>query len=166
MPRDKAQIREEILGLVAEYQAAAFAPGAFVPGQTFIPVSGKVFDADEMRHLVDAGLDFWLTTGRFAKQFETRFAKEVFGLRHAMLVNSGSSANLAAVSALGSPLLERPLRPGDEVITVATGFPTTVNPIIQNRWVPVFVDVHVPTYNIDVQRLEAALSPRSRAVVV
>jgi len=166
MPRDKAQIREEILGLVAEYQAAAFAPAPFTPGQTFIPVSGKVFDADEMRHLVDSSLDFWLTTGRFAKQFETRFAKDIFGLRHAMLVNSGSSANLAAVSALGSPLLERPLRPGDEVITVATGFPTTVNPIIQNGWVPVFVDVHVPTYNIDVERLEAAVSPRSRAVVV
>ncbi|HTB33634.1 MAG TPA: lipopolysaccharide biosynthesis protein RfbH [bacterium] len=166
MPRDKAAIREEILALVAEYHAAAFPAADFVPGQSFVPVSGKVFGPPELQRVVDAGLDFWLTTGRFAKQFETRFAKEVFGVNACLLVNSGSSANLAAISALGSPLLERPLKPGDEVITVATGFPTTVNPIIQNGWVPVFVDVHVPTYNADVRQLEAALSPRSRAIVL
>lgn len=166
MPRDKAVIRDEILDLVAEYHSVAFAPADFVPGVSPVPVSGKVFDEEELRQLVDAGLDFWLTTGRFAARFEARFGREVFGLPFALLVNSGSSANLAALSALASPLLERPLKPGDEVITVATGFPTTVNPILQNGWVPVFVDVQVPTYNVDVQRLEAALSPRTRAIAL
>lgn len=166
MPRSQEEIRAEILSLVGQYHEAAFPARPFVAGKTAIPASGKVFDASELRLLTEAGLDFWLTTGRFARQFEQRFAKEVFGLRHALLVNSGSSANLAAISALGSKLLERPLQPGDEVITVATGFPTTVNPIIQNRWVPVFVDVQVPTYNVDVTKLEAALSPRTRAVVI
>jgi CDP-6-deoxy-D-xylo-4-hexulose-3-dehydrase len=128
--------------------------------------AGRVFDADELLQLVDASLEFWLTTGRFADQFERDFAR-FFGLRHAMLVNSGSSANLLAVSALTSPkLAERQLKPGDEVITVASGFPTTVNPIIQNQLIPVFVDVHVPTYNVDVTQLEAAVSPRTRAVVL
>jgi CDP-6-deoxy-D-xylo-4-hexulose-3-dehydrase len=163
---DKAALREQILKLAGEYHAAAFAPAPFVPGTSFIPVSGKVFDGAEITALVDSGLDFWLTTGRWAKQFETRFARDVFGLKHALLVNSGSSANLVAVSALTSELLENPLRPGDEVITVATGFPTTVNPILQNRLVPVFVDVHIPTYNIDVNELEKALSPRTRALVI
>jgi CDP-6-deoxy-D-xylo-4-hexulose-3-dehydrase len=116
--------------------------------------------------LVDASLDFWLTTGRFAAQFEQEFAA-FFGLRHGMLVNSGSSANLLALTALTSPTLgERALRPGDEVITVAAGFPTTVNPIIQNQMVPVFVDVTIPTYNIDTSQLEAALSTRTRAVML
>jgi CDP-6-deoxy-D-xylo-4-hexulose-3-dehydrase len=115
---------------------------------------------------VDAGLDFWLTTGRFAERFEREFA-DVFGLRHAMLTNSGSSANLLAVTCLTSPSLgDRALRPGDEVITVAAGFPTTVNPIIQNRLIPVFIDVTIPTYNADVSQLEAALSERTRAVVL
>jgi CDP-6-deoxy-D-xylo-4-hexulose-3-dehydrase len=116
--------------------------------------------------LVDASLDFWLTTGRFAAQFEHEFAA-FFGLRHGMLVNSGSSANLLALTSLTSPTLgERALRPGDEVITVAAGFPTTVNPIVQNQMVPVFVDVTIPTYNIDTSQLEAALSPRTRAVML
>jgi CDP-6-deoxy-D-xylo-4-hexulose-3-dehydrase len=129
-------------------------------------VSGRVFDAAELQHLVDASLDFWLTTGRFAAQFEQEFAA-FFGLRHGMLVNSGSSANLLALTALTSPTLgERALRPGDEVITVAAGFPTTVNPIIQNQMVPVFVDVTIPTYNIDTSQLEAALSTRTRAVML
>jgi CDP-6-deoxy-D-xylo-4-hexulose-3-dehydrase len=166
VPRTKEELREQILSLVAEYHGVAFAPKPFEPGKTGIPASGKVFDGHEMQLLADAGLDFWLTTGRFARQFEQRFAKDVFGLRHALLVNSGSSANLAAISALGSHLLDKPLKPGDEVITVATGFPTTVNPIIQNNWVPVFVDVHIPTYNVDVTKLEAALSPKTRAVAI
>jgi len=159
-------IRARIGALVAEYHAVAFPPRAFVPGETLIPVSGRVFGANELQHLVDSGLDFWLTTGRFAAQFERAFAK-VMGARHAMLVNSGSSANLCAVSALTSPMLEgAELREGDEVITVAAGFPTTVNPIFQNRLVPVFVDVELPSYGIDVSQLEAARSPRSRAVMV
>src|SRR5207253_1201571 len=125
-----------------------------------------VFDADDIAHLVDSALDFWLTTGRFAAEFERAFAS-FCGLRHAVLVNSGSSANLIAMSCLTSPKLgERRLRPGDEVITVAAGFPTTVNPIIQNRLVPVFVDVRVPTYNVDVEQLDAAVSPRTRAVML
>jgi CDP-6-deoxy-D-xylo-4-hexulose-3-dehydrase len=160
------ELRSQILALVAEYQAEAFPQKDFVPGESPVPVSGKVFNATEMQYLVDSALDFWLTTGRFAAQFEREFA-QFMGLRHAVLVNSGSSANLLALSCLTSPKLgEKALRPGDEVITVAAGFPTTVNPIIQNRLVPVFVDVHIPTYNVDVTQLEAAWSERTRAVMI
>jgi CDP-6-deoxy-D-xylo-4-hexulose-3-dehydrase len=159
-------LRARISALVAEYHAAAFSPAAFVPGETPVPVSGRVFGVEELQHLVDAGLDFWLTTGRFAHRFEREFAR-VMQARHAMLVNSGSSANLLAVSALCSPMLEgRELRPGDEVITVAAGFPTTVNPIFQNDLVPVFVDVELPGYGIDVGQMEEALSPKTRAIIV
>jgi CDP-4-dehydro-6-deoxyglucose reductase, E1 len=162
----KNALRERILALVAEYHAEAFAPGTFVPGESPVPVSGRVFDAEDMQSLVDSSLDFWLTTGRFAGQFEKQFARW-FGIRTATLVNSGSSADLLAVTALTSPKLgDRRLRPGDEVITVAAGFPTTVNPIIQNGLVPVFVDEDIPTYNIDVKRLEEARSERTRAVVI
>src|SRR6185436_11056663 len=130
------------------------------------PISGKVFDETEIQYLVDAGLDFWLTTGRFAAQFEQEFAAW-FGLRHALLTNSGSSANLLALSCLTSASLgERALRPGDEVITLAAGFPTTVNPIIQNQLVPVFVDVDIPTYNVNVSQFEPALSERTRAIMI
>src|SRR5215510_2249482 len=119
-----------------------------------------------MQYLVEAGLDFWLTTGRFAAEFEKEFA-QFFGRRYALLVNSGSSANLAALSCLTSPSLgDRALRPGDEVITVAAAFPTTVNPIIQNQLIPVFLDVQVPTYNIDPSLLESAVSSRTRAVML
>ena len=159
-------IRAQIRALVGDYHAAAFVPRPFVAGETPVPVSGRVFGANELQYLVDSGLDFWLTTGRFAAEFERAFAK-VMGARHAMLVNSGSSANLCAVSALTSPMLEgTELREGDEVITVAAGFPTTVNPIFQNRLVPVFVDVELPSYGIDPAQLEPALSSRTRAVVV
>lgn len=165
-PDRKGELRARILDLVTEYHDVAFAPKAFVPGESSVPVSGKVLDADEMRHLVDASLDFWLTAGRFAERFEKEFARW-FGVRKSLLVNSGSSANLVAFSALTSPKLgERGLRPGDEVITVAAGFPTTVNPILQNGMIPVFVDVHVPTYNIDVTQLEEAWSPKTRAVMI
>jgi CDP-6-deoxy-D-xylo-4-hexulose-3-dehydrase len=158
--------RDTILRLVAEYHDLAFAPTAFVPGISPVPVSGRVFDATELQLLVDSGLEFWLTAGRYAKAFERDFAR-FFGLRHAILVNSGSSANLAALSALTSPRLrDRQLRPGDEVITVAAGFPTTVNPIVQNGLVPVFVDVTLPSYNIDVSQLDAALSERTRAIMI
>lgn len=151
--------------MVADYYREAFPEGPFVPGATPIPVSGRVFDEEEIQLLVDSSLDFWLTTGRFAEQFEREFARFI-GVREAILVNSGSSANLLAVSALTSDRLgDRRLRPGDEVITLAAGFPTTVNPIIQNGLVPVFIDVHVPTFNADVTQLEAAISERTRAII-
>ena len=160
------ELRAQILELVAAYQAEAFGPEKFVRGESAVPVAGRVFDASEMQSLVDSALDFWLTTGRFAAQFEKSFARFV-GVRGATLVNSGSSANLLALTALTSPKLEdRRLQPGDEVITLAAGFPTTVNPIVQNNLIPVFVDVQVPTYNIDVTRLEGALSDRTRAVMI
>jgi CDP-6-deoxy-D-xylo-4-hexulose-3-dehydrase len=160
------ELRAQVLGLVREYHKAAFPDQEFVPGQSQVACAGRVFDAEELVHLVDASLDFWLTTGRFAARFEREFAR-FFGRRDAILVNSGSSADLVALSCLTSPRLgERALRPGDEVITVAAGFPTTVNPIIQNQLVPVFVDVTVPTYNIDVRQLEEAYSGRTRAVMV
>jgi len=159
-------LRETILNLVQEYTTAAFPEKPFVPGETPIPVSGRVFDAEDVTALVNSSLDFWLTAGRFANQFEREFPK-VTGHRFALLVNSGSSANLVAMSSLTSPLLkDRRLVPGDEVITVAAGFPTTLNPILQNGLIPVFVDVSIPTYNIDVSQLEAALSNRTRAIMI
>lgn len=160
------ELRAQILALSAEYAAQAFAPREFIAGVSPVPVSGKVFDGVEVQSLVDASLDFWLTTGRFAEAFQKEFAR-FFGLRHAILVNSGSSANLAAISALTSARLgKKRLQPGDEVITAAAGFPTTVNPILQNNLVPVFVDVKIPTYNVDVNQLEAALSPKTRALMI
>ena len=159
-------LRAEILRLVADYAAQAFAPRPFVQGVSPVPVSGRVFDGDEVQHLVDAALDFWLTTGRFAEQFEGAFAR-FLGVRYALLCNSGSSANLLAVTALTSPQLgKRALRPGDEVLTAAAGFPTTVNPIVQNQLVPVLVDVDLPGYNVSAQRLAEALSPRTRAIIL
>jgi CDP-6-deoxy-D-xylo-4-hexulose-3-dehydrase len=166
MSSQAESLRHRILNLVSEYHQAQFSRKPFVPGESAVPVSGRVFDEEDMRSLVDSSLDFWLTTGRFAAQFEKQFARW-FGIRTATLVNSGSSADLLAVTALTSPKLgDRRLKPGDEVITVAAGFPTTVNPIIQNGLVPVFVDEHIPTYNIDVKKLEEALSERTRAVVI
>jgi CDP-6-deoxy-D-xylo-4-hexulose-3-dehydrase len=160
------QLRDEIFALVRQYYKAALPAASFVPGQSAVPVSGRVFDASELEHLVEASLDAWLTTGRFAAQFEREFA--IFmGARCASLVNSGSSANLVALSCLTSPSLgDRRLRPGDEVITVAAGFPTTVNPILQNGLVPVFVDIQIPSYNVDANQLESALSNRTRAIML
>ena len=161
-----AQLRRQILELSSEYFAEAFRPAEFKPGQTPVPVSGKVINGADLSSVVDSALDCWFTTGRFAEEFERKLAQFV-GVRCASLVNSGSSANLLAISALTSPKLgERQLRAGDEVITVAAGFPTTLNPIIQNRLVPVFVDVTRPTYEIDVSQLEAARSERTRAIFV
>ena len=163
---EAAALRAEILELVARFHAAEFARPAFVPGETPVPVAGRVFDAAEVVSLVDAALDFWLTTGRFAEEFERRFAG-VMGVRHALLCNSGSSANLLAVATLTSPSLgDRRLRPGDEVITCATGFPTTVNPLVQHGLVPVFVDSHPTTYNADPELLAEAIGPRTRAIVM
>jgi CDP-6-deoxy-D-xylo-4-hexulose-3-dehydrase len=161
----KDEIRAAIQQLTTEYYQVAFPAKSFTPGESPVPVSGRVFDENDLFSIVDAGLDFWLTAGRFADLFESKFAKFV-GVRDARLVNSGSSANLVAVCALTSPTLgDRQLRPGDEVITVAAGFPTTVNPILQNKLVPVFVDVELGTYNVDVSQLEAALSPRTKAMI-
>ncbi|CCE04767.1 Lipopolysaccharide biosynthesis protein rfbH [Bradyrhizobium sp. STM 3843] len=160
------ELRRQILELVGQYADLAHAPAPFVAGTSSVPVSGKVYGASEMQSLVDAALDFWLTTGRFNAEFESRLAGFT-GHKHALTVNSGSSANLVAVSALTSHLMgDRQLKPGDEVITCATGFPTTVNPILQNNLKPVFVDVDIPTYNIDVSALEAAVSGRTRAIVI
>jgi len=159
-------LRAKILELTAEYYIEAFPPRGFIPGETFVPISGKIFDATELQSLVDSSLDFWLTTGRYAHQFEKEFA-QFFKMRHAILVNSGSSANLLALTSLTSPILgDRQLKPGDEVITVATGFPTTVNPIFQNNLVPVFIDVDIPTYNVNVTQLSSALSDKTRAVMI
>jgi CDP-4-dehydro-6-deoxyglucose reductase, E1 len=160
-----SELRMRILELVAEYHDTEFGHAEFVPGETSVPVSGRAFDSEELLNLVDSSLDFWLTTGRYAHRFELEFAR-FMGVRHAILCNSGSSANLLALSALTSPKLgERRLQPGDEVVTVAAGFPTTVNPIVLNRLVPVFVDVDVPTYNVDVEQLEEAIGPRTKAII-
>lgn len=160
------RLRQQILDLTAQYFLAAFPSKEFKPGLTPVPISGKVIDAADVSAVVDSALDAWFTTGRFADDFERKLARFV-GVRCASLVNSGSSANLLALTALTSPKLgERRLKPGDEVITVAAGFPTTLNPIIQNRLVPVFVDVVLPTYEIDVTQLEAALSEKTRAVMI
>lgn len=160
------ELRNKILASVIEFYQFKFANRTFIPGQTYIPVSGKVFDEQELVKLVDSSLDFWLTTGRYAAEFEAKFA-EWMGVKHCLLVNSGSSANLVALSALTSPKLgEKRLKPGDEVITVAAGFPTTVNPIFQNRLVPVFLDVKLPGYDLDVDQLEEALSEKTKAIMI
>jgi CDP-6-deoxy-D-xylo-4-hexulose-3-dehydrase len=158
--------RSEIEGLVRSFHSEEHAAQRFVPGESAVPVSGRVFDAEEMVTLVESALDFWLTSGRYAAELEKGLRKFV-GLRHAMLCNSGSSANLLALSALTSPKLAgRRLKPGDEVLTVAAGFPTTVNPILQNGLVPVFVDVEPRTGNVDPAALRDAVGPRTRAVMM
>lgn len=163
---DKIELRQKILALVRDFHAAEWPDKSFEPGKTYIPYAGRVFDHLELVNLVDASLDFWLTTGRYAQEFETEFARYL-GTRYAILTNSGSSANLLALAALTSPRLEdRRLFEGDEVITVAAGFPTSLNPIIQNRLVPVFVDIDLGTYAVKVDELEAAIGPRTRAIVL
>jgi CDP-6-deoxy-D-xylo-4-hexulose-3-dehydrase len=164
--KEAARLRQQILDLVGKYHAAQFPAQDFEPGTSRVPVSGKVFDATDVQLLVDASLDFWLTAGRYAAQFEREFARWM-GLRHAVLVNSGSSANLIAIGTLrAAELGDRALQPGDEVITAGAGFPTTVNPIIQNDLVPVFVDSTIPTYNADPAAVRAAVGPRTRAIVL
>ncbi|HZU30201.1 MAG TPA: lipopolysaccharide biosynthesis protein RfbH [Candidatus Angelobacter sp.] len=166
MTNKATQLRQQILNLCSEYFQHAFPERDFKPAESSVPVSGKMIDSQDLCSVVDSALDCWFTTGRFAEDFERKLSRFV-GVRCASLVNSGSSANLVAVSALTSPKLgDRRLKPGDEVITVAAGFPTTVNPIIQNQLVPVFVDVTVPGYEIDTSQLEAARSEKTRAVVV
>lgn len=151
---------------VKRYSQHKFQTMDFQPGQNNVAVSGKVLDGNDIQHLVDASLDGWLTTGRFNAQFEQALA-DFIGVKHVLTVNSGSSANLLALTALTSPKLgERALQKDDEVITVAAGFPTTVNPILQNGLIPVFVDITLPSYNIDVSQLEAALSDKTRAIMM
>ncbi len=163
---DKAELKRQILNLVEQYSALHLAAKPFQAGSTVVPPSGKVLGAAELKNMVEASLDGWLTTGRFNEAFEKRFAEYV-GVPYALTTTSGSSANLLAFTALTSHKLgERALKPGDEVITVAAGFPTTVNPMLQNGMVPVFVDVDIPTYNIDPAKLEAAVSGRTRAIMV
>lgn len=158
--------RQAILDAVRAYAAKQFAPRPFAPGQSAVPPSGKVLGAEEIVNLVDAALDGWLTTGRFNDAFENRLAA-FLGVPFALTCSSGSSANLLAVSALTSPLLgERALKPGDEVVTAAAGFPTTVNPILQNSLTPVFIDSHIPTYNPLPQTVAAALTDKTRAIVI
>ena len=168
MPEQKTeqQARDEILRLVSEYcDTYHNSKKMFAPGQR-IPYASRVYDHDEMVNLVDSALEFWLTSGRYTDIFEKRFA-EYLHVKYCSLVNSGSSANLLAFMALTSPLLEeRAVKPGDEVITVAAGFPTTVAPIIQYGAVPVFVDVTIPQYNVDVNQLEDALSDKTKAVMM
>jgi CDP-6-deoxy-D-xylo-4-hexulose-3-dehydrase len=154
--------------ILAGVRAFAEAKGvmSFVPGETPVPVSGKVLDANDYAALVEASLDGWLTAGRFHEEFERALARYV-GVRNSLFVNSGSSANLVALSALTSPKLgKRALKPGDEVITVAAGFPTTVNPIIQNRLIPVFVDVELGTYDAVINQVREAISPKTRAIMM
>ena len=161
-----AELRQQILELVGQYSNMVWTSQDFKPGEHAVPASGKVIGAKEIQNLVDASLDGWLTTGRFNEAFEKRLA-EFLGIKHVLTTNSGSSANLLAFSALTSHQLgERALKAGDEVISVAAGFPTTVNPILQHGMVPVFVDVHIPTYNIDPELIEAAISKKTRAIML
>lgn len=164
--RDEAGLRQLILDLTGEYAKRHHATAPFVPGQSPVPVSGKVYGASDMCNLVDSALDFWLTTGRFNEAFEARLAQRI-GVAHALTTNSGSSANLLALSTLTSHYFRGDaLKPGDEVITVATGFPTTVNPSLQYGLVPVFVDVDIPTYNIKPEMIEAAVTEKTRAIMI
>lgn len=165
MSRD-AELRTEILKLVEEYYRERFAGRSFDPTRDTVHYAGRVFDADELVKLVDSSLDFFLTASRYSDQFEAEFA-EYFGLASAFIVNSGSSANLVALTALTSPKLgDRRLRPGDEVVTVAAGFPTTLSPILQNQLIPVFVDVNLGDYTAIPARLEEAIGPKTRAIAM
>jgi CDP-6-deoxy-D-xylo-4-hexulose-3-dehydrase len=162
----KQKLRAQIAALVEDYAAIALAPTSFRAGETPVPPSGKLIGSEELKLMVEASLDGWLTTGRFNEEFEKTLAA-FLGVKYLITVNSGSSANLVAFSALTSPKLgERAIKPGDEVIGVAAGFPTTVNPIIQFGAVPVFVDVELGTYNIDASKVEAAISPKTKAIML
>ena len=163
---EEDELRSEILSLTQKYVAIRLAPQPFVPGESSVPVSGKVLTSEDYVSLIDSSLDGWLTAGRFTREFEKRLA-EFVGVRKALFVNSGSSANLCALSGLTSPKLgDRALKPGDEVVTVAMGFPTTVNPIIQNGLVPVVVDVDLRTLDAQPHLLEEAIGPKTKAIMM
>ncbi len=166
-PTDRRVVlRKQIEALVEEYAAIAYAPSTFEPGKSVVPPSGKLMGAEELKGMVEASLDGWLTTGRFNEAFERQLAKFI-GVRSSLTVNSGSSANLVAFMALTSPMLgDRAIKPGDEVITVAAGFPTTVNPILQAGAVPVFVDIELGTYAVDASKIEAAIGPKTKAIMM
>ena len=171
MPHTKTKkcptaIKQQIFDLVKEYHEAVFAGKKFIPGESPVPVSGKVFDHTELNNIVEAALDGWFTTGRFNDAFEKELANFI-GVKRAITVNSGSSANLLAFAALtANELGERAIKPGDEIISVAVSFPTTLNPVLQFGCVPVFVDIEIPSYNIDVKRIEAAISSKTKAIIV
>ena len=159
-------LKSDIFKLVEEYYKEVFEEKKFVPGKSHVPVSGKVFDHDELNHIVESALDGWFTTGRFNEAFESQLAKFI-NTKRVITVNSGSSANLVAFAALTSPELgDRRLKPGDEFISVAVSFPTTINPAIQYGLKPVFLDVKSETYNIDIARLEEALSEKTKAIII
>ena len=159
-------LRHDIRALVQQFAAVSLAPKPFIPGESPVPVSGKVIGSEELELMVEASLDGWLTTGRFNDEFEASLAKFI-GIEHLITVNSGSSANLVAFTTLTSPKLgNRAIKPGDEVIGVAAGFPTTVNPILQCNAIPVLIDVEIPTYNIDVSKIEAAITPKTKAIML
>ncbi len=161
-----SKLREKIIGLVKDYFLVAHKKPEFVPGKSFIPYSGKVFDEKELQFLVSSGLDFWLTTGRFNDKFQEKLS-QYLNRNFLITTNSGSSANLLAVSSLTSDLFgEKALKPNDEVITVAASFPTTVNPILQNNLVPVFLDIEIPTYNIDAKLIESAITEKTKAIMI
>jgi CDP-6-deoxy-D-xylo-4-hexulose-3-dehydrase len=163
---DYKKIRQEIVQKTIEYYQAKFADNEFIPGKSKVNYAGRVFDHHELVNSVEASLDFWLTEGRFSESFAEKIS-EFLGVENVLLTNSGSSANLLAFAALTSEKLgERRLKPGDEVISVAAGFPATVTPILQYNLVPVFVDVHIPTYNIDVNKIASAISPKTRCIFI
>jgi len=164
MIEEEKRIRQEISSLVEKLYKHKYQEKVFIPGKTPIRYAGRVFDEKEIINLVDCSLDFWLTSGRYAEEFESRLA-QYFDVSDAILVNSGSSANLVALSTLTSPKLgNRRLKTGDEVITVGAGFPSTVAPIVQNNLVPVFVDVKMGTYNAIPEQLKEAIGPKTRAI--
>jgi len=163
---DELVLRKEILEKVKLFYELRIQSEKFIPGETNINYAGRVYDENEMISLVDSALDFWLTAGRYAQKFEDEFAK-FLGVKYCLLTNSGSSANLLAISALTSPKLSRKrLRPGDEVITTACGFPTTLNPIIQNNLKPVFIDVEIGSYNIQPDKVEESISEKTKAIFI
>jgi CDP-6-deoxy-D-xylo-4-hexulose-3-dehydrase len=160
----ESELRTRILELVGEYHKVKFAKQEFVAGDSPVRYAGRVFDEEELQNLVDSSLDFWLTEGRYAEEFQAAFAEYV-GIEYAILTNSGSSANLLAFTALTSPLMgDKRLKAGDEVISVAAGFPTTLNPVIQNGMIPVFVDVEIGTYNAIPDQIREAITPKTRAI--
>jgi len=169
-PSENENARLSVIAAAKNY-FTEFAPKPeFIPGKTYIPVTAKVVDEHDLGYLIDASLDMWLTAGRYAREFEAEFGKFFGRSSKSLLVNSGSSANLVAISSLGSHELEKfghkPLQPGDEVITLAAGFPTTVNPIIQNNWVPVFIDIDDVTLNALPEKIKAAQTPKTRAIIL
>lgn len=161
-----SEIREKILNLVSDYTSISHKAKKFYPGETFVPYSGKVYDENELQYLVSSSLDFWLTSGRFNEKFQSELSN-FLNTKFVITTNSGSSANLLALSSLTSDLFEdRKINPGDEVITVAASFPTTVNPILQNNLVPVFLDIDIPSYNINADLIESAISDKTKVIMI